>query len=383
MRALVLDDNPAIGRLVRNIAAPLGFATELTTCGEEFRSRYETGIPDVILLDLRIGDSDGVEQLHFLSGEGYRNPIILISGVDERVLATTEHLARGLGLTPVAALSKPIRAGDLAQVLQKISGAPQLVSRAQVLDAVRQDQLVLEYQPVVSCARASLRWLEALVRWDHPERGRIAPDRFIPVAERSYEVMDAVTDWVVTAAAREYGRLRERGLVAPMAVNISGRNLHDPSFPDRVQERLHTASMPAEHLCIELTESAAAMNPSQTMEILTRLRLKGVALALDDFGTGFSSLKRLRQLPFSALKIDRSFVADLTSSRDSFAIVKSTIDLARNMELESVAEGVETEAAQACLKTLGADAVQGYLITRPLPADQVPGWLSRRSLGAP
>jgi EAL domain-containing protein (putative c-di-GMP-specific phosphodiesterase class I) len=117
------------------------------------------------------------------------------------------------------------------------------------------------------------------------------------------------------------------------------------------------------------------------MDILSRLRLKGLELALDDFGTGYSSLKQLRQLPFSALKIDRSFIADMATSRDSLAIIKSTIDLARNMELESVAEGVETEADAACLSALGIDASQGFLIARPLPADQVPAWLTSQSLG--
>jgi EAL domain-containing protein (putative c-di-GMP-specific phosphodiesterase class I) len=382
MRALVLDDNLAIGRLVRAVAAPLGFAAELTSSGPEFRSRYRAELPDVILLDLQIGDSDGIEELRFLSGEGYRNPLILMSGFDDRVLATTEQLARSLGLMPVAALSKPMRSEQLARVLVQVRETGKLLSRADVLEAVQQGQLVLEYQPIVAGDRTQLRWLEALVRWDHPQYGRLPPDRFIPVAERSVEVIDALTDWVVATAADHYARLRRAGVVAPMAVNISGRNLHDVSFPDRVHDRLHAAGVPAGHFCIELTESAAAMNPAQTMDILSRLRLKGVQLALDDFGTGYSSLKQLRQLPFSALKIDRSFIADVTTSRDSRAIVKSTIDLARNMELESIAEGVETEAAAGCLAALHVDAIQGYLIARPLPADQVAEWLTRQMRAA-
>jgi EAL domain-containing protein (putative c-di-GMP-specific phosphodiesterase class I) len=378
MLALVLDDNIAMGRLVRAVAAPLGFETELATTRPEFRSRYAAAMPDVIVLDLQIGDTDGVEELRFLSGEGYRNPLILMSGFDDRVLASTQQLAQSLGLSAVAALSKPIRAEQLARVLEEARETSRLLSRAQVLEAVQQDQLVLEYQPIVAGAQQQLRWLEALVRWNHPRHGRVPPDRFIPVAERSPDVIDALTDWVIATAAREHARLRRLGLFAPMAVNISGRNLHDESFPDRVHELLHAAEVPAGQFCIELTESAAAMNPSQTIGILSRLRLKGVQLALDDFGTGYSSLKQLRQLPFSALKIDRSFIADVTASRDSLAIVKSTIDLARNMELESVAEGVETEATAGCLAALGADAMQGFLIARPLAAEQVPDWLGRQ-----
>jgi EAL domain-containing protein (putative c-di-GMP-specific phosphodiesterase class I) len=382
MRALVLDDNLAIGRLVRAVATPLGFATELTSSGTEFRSRYRAALPDAILLDLQIGDGDGSEELRFLAGEGYRNPLVLMNGADDRVLAAAEQLAHSLGLDPVAALSKPVRSERLAQVLVQIRETAKLLSRADVLEAVRQNQLVLEYQPIVAGDRTQLRWLEALVRWDHPEHGRLPPDRFIPVAERSVEAIDALTDWVVAAAADEYARLRRCGFIAPMAVNISGRNLDDVSFPDRVHDRLHAAGVPAGHFCVELTESAAAMKPSQTMEILSRMRRNGVQLALDDFGTGYSSLKQLRQLPFSALKIDRSFVADVATSRDSRAIVKSTIDLARNMELESIAEGVESEAMAGCLAGLHVDAVQGYLIARPLPADQVAGWLAQQMRAA-
>jgi EAL domain-containing protein (putative c-di-GMP-specific phosphodiesterase class I) len=379
MRALVLDDDPAMGRLVRRVADPVGFACDLTTAGPEFRSRYDAAIPDVILLDLQIGDTDGVEQLRFLGGKGYRNPLVLMSGFDDRVLATTQHLARSLGLNPVAALSKPVRAERLKEILERVKATIEPLSEAQLLQAVRLNQLVLEYQPIVARDRSTVRWLEALVRWNHPLLGRVPPDRFIPIAERTVEVIDAVTDWVVATAARQYTCLRELGYVAPMAVNMSGQNLHDVSLPDRLHDRLRAADVPAVHFCVEITESAAAIDPERTMDILTRLRLKGVHVALDDFGTGYSSLKQLRQLPFSALKIDRSFVTDLATSRDARVIVKSTIDLARNLELESVAEGIETEDAAACLESLGVDALQGYLIARPLPADQVAEWLSRRS----
>ena len=381
MRALVLDDDPAIGRLVRTIADPVGFVTELTTDAAQFRSRYETETPDVILLDLQIGQTDGIEELRFLSNQGYRNSLVLMSGFDSRVLATTEHLARSMGLRPVAALSKPVRADHLRRVLRQIRATLEPVSEDQLMEAVRNDELVLEYQPIVSQDRTKIRWLEALVRWDHPQHGRLAPDRFIPIAERSVKGIDALTDWVVAAAARQYCQLRDAGLVTPIAVNMSGKNLHDLNLADRIHECLRQADVPAGHFCVELTETAAALDPARTMEILTRLRLKGVHLALDDFGTGYSSLKQLRQLPFSALKVDRSFVADVTTSRDSLAIIRSTIDLARNMELETVAEGVETEEAATCLAALGVDALQGYLIARPLPSGQLATWLSARSFG--
>jgi EAL domain-containing protein (putative c-di-GMP-specific phosphodiesterase class I) len=379
MRALVLDDDPSIGRLIGTIAAPLGFTTDLTHCAAQFRSSYEATVPNVILLDLQIGDdTDGVEQLRFLSSKGYENPLILMSGFDDRVLGTAEQLAKSLGLCLAAALCKPFRADQLQQVLQRIDAEAQPITGEQLLQAVELEELALEYQPIVTPDRKEVLHLEALLRWEHPHLGRLAPDRFIPVAENESEVIDAVTDWVVSTAARQYQQLHDLGLVAPIAVNLSGRNLHDVHLPDRIRMRLRDAHVPAEHFCLELTETAVALDPSRTMDILSRLRLMGMQLALDDFGTGYSSLQQLRRLPFSALKIDRSFVADLPTSRDSLAIVKSIIDLARNMGLKSVAEGVETEKVAAAVIELGVDALQGYLIARPLPADQVAGWLRGR-----
>ena len=335
--------------------------------------------PDAVFLDLQLGETDGVEQLRFLSVKGYDSPLVLMSGYDCRVLATTEQLARKIGLKPIAALSKPVRADELRTVLRRIRQLALPLSEARLLEAIHGDELALEYQPIVSGDRTKVRWLEALVRWQHPDRGRLSPDLFIPIAERSTEVIGALTEWVVRAAAKQCGCLRAIGIRAPMAINVSGRNLHHIAFADLVDTCVRDAGVSPGDFSIELTETAAALDPVMTMDILTRLRLKGFHLELDDFGTGYSSLKQLRQLPFSALKVDRSFVADVVTSRDSFAIVKSTIDLAHNLELESVAEGVETEDIAQCLVNLGADALQGYLIAPPLPAEQLAAWLQPRS----
>jgi EAL domain-containing protein (putative c-di-GMP-specific phosphodiesterase class I) len=375
MRALVLDDDPAIGRLVRRIAAPLGFHTELATGGREFRSHYQANVPDLVLLDLQVEDGDGIEQLRFLSDASYRNPVILMSGFDERVLATAERLGRSLGLAIMATFNKPLRAHELRGILEQAGSELRPASPEGLIEAIERDEMVLEYLPIVTREPRTVRWLEALIRWNHPTRGRLSADQVIPLAESRLQVIDVISDWVIATAAREYKRLRDLGLPVPMAANISGKNLHDLDFSDRVHDRLRDAEVPAGHFCLEITETAACQDPARTMDILSRLRLKGVELAIDDFGTGYSSLKQLRQLPFSTLKIDRSFVADMMTSRDALAIVKSTLDLARNMELDSVAEGVDCEESAALLESLGVGALQGYLITRPLPAEQVAGWM--------
>ena len=189
-------------------------------------------------------------------------------------------------------------------------------------------------------------------------------------------VMDALTDWVVGAAVDAYQVLFELGGAVPLSVNISTQNLHDLTLPDRIEHRLRAGHMPPEHLCLEITESAVFKDAGRTMDILSRMRLKGMRLSIDDFGTGFSSLKLLRQMPFTEIKIDQSFIADLTTSRDSRAIVKSIIDLAGNMGMGCVAEGIETEETAALLEQMGVCHLQGYLFARPMPIEEILTWMA-------
>jgi EAL domain-containing protein (putative c-di-GMP-specific phosphodiesterase class I)/DNA-binding CsgD family transcriptional regulator len=196
------------------------------------------------------------------------------------------------------------------------------------------------------------------------------------VAESDTATIDALTDWVIGAAVEAYQVLTELGVSVPLAVNISTLNLHDRSLPDRLEQRMRAGGMPMQHLCLEVTESAIFKDIKCAMEILTRMRLKGVQLSIDDFGAGYSSLKLLRQMPFTEIKIDRSFVGDATTSRDSEAIVKSIIDLAANMDMRCVAEGVETTETAELLEQMGVCDMQGYLIAPPMPVEAVPAWLA-------
>ena len=206
-------------------------------------------------------------------------------------------------------------------------------------------------------------------------RAAVCPPSFLPMAESDTTVIDALTDWVVDAAVDAYQVLAELGVSVPIAVNMSTLNLHDLTVPDRLEQRLRAGDMPAQHLCLEITESAAFKDAAMTMDILSRMRLKGMQLSIDDFGTGYSSLKMLRQMPFSEIKIDQSFVGDATTSRDSRAIVKSIMDMAANMEMGCVAEGVETEETAELLERLGSCDMQGYLIAAPMPVEAIPAWL--------
>lgn len=375
MLLLTLDDDAAIGRLINRIAATAGYQTAAATSSAEFRALYRKELPDLILLDLHIGDTDGVEELRFLSNKAYPNALILASGYDRRVLATAEALAQELGLKVIATLPKPFHPPALKHFLEQVKDGIEVSAADELLEAIAKNQLLLEYQPIVTRREGAVRSFEALIRWDHPKSGRLAPIQFIPTAEGQPRVMHAMTEWVIDTAIKQYIRLRDNGLTTPIAVNISGSSLHDTDFPDRLHRRLREARLPPRHFCLEITDGAVSRDAVRPMEILSRLRLKGVDLAIDDFGTGHWSLARFRQLPFSIIKIADSFVREMGHSAEALKTVEACLELAQDWNIETIAEGVETEAEAAQLVTLGVNAMQGHLIAPALPADQLVAWL--------
>ncbi len=375
-RVLVFDDDAAVGRLAVRVATMSGMDAMAVTDATSFAQRLRTLPPQVVLLDLQLGETDGVEQLRLLAERQYGGVLVLMSGFDARVLATARALGQSLGLKVEAVLQKPLRVSELEAVLRRVESTGQSPSAERLLTAIANDELVLDFQPVVSRRPKELKKLEALVRWEHPTAGLVQPAEFLPMAESNMAIIDALTDWVVGAAVEAYQILAELGISVPLSVNMSTQNLHDLTVPDRLEQRLRAGGMPARHLCLEITESAAFKDASLTMDILSRVRLKGMQLSIDDFGTGYSSLKMLRQMPFSEIKIDRSFVSDATTSRDSRAIVKSIMDLAANMEMGCVAEGVETEETAELLEQLGSCDMQGFLIAAPMPVEAVAAWLA-------
>lgn len=375
-RVLVFDDTAAVGRLAVRIATMSGLDAMAVTDAASFARHLDSYKPQIVLLDLQLGETDGVEQLRLLAERQYGGVLVLMSGFDARVLATARALGQSLGLKVEAVLEKPLRVAQLEAVLRQLQSGGRSSSAERLLEAIANDELVLDFQPVVSRKSKVLKKLEALVRWEHPTAGRIPPAAFLPTAESDTATIDALTDWIVGAAVEAYQVLAEVGVSVPLSVNMSTQNLHDLSVPDRLEQRLRAGGMPARHLCLEITESAAFKDAAVTMDILSRVRLKGMQLSIDDFGIGYSSLKLLRQMPFSEIKIDRSFVADATTSRDSRAIVKSIMDLAANMEMGCVAEGVETDETAELLEQLGSCDMQGFLIAPPMPVEAVPAWLA-------
>ena len=238
--------------------------------------------------------------------------------------------------------------------------------------ALADGKLHLVYQPKVRLRDGKLTRVEALVRWEDEELGPISPSRFVPLAEK-HGLIDPLTEWGLRTTLKQWRIWREQGLETRLAFNISAVSLQRLDVPDLVERMCRALDVPTDRLVLELTEGAT-QPLVKLMDTLTRFRIKGMGLAIDDFGTGYSSLLQLRQLPFTEVKIDRCFVIDLPSAHDSRLIVKTIVELAHGLGLVATAEGVETVEQLRCVRELGCDVVQGYLVAPPLDPENLIGW---------
>ena len=245
---------------------------------------------------------------------------------------------------------------------------------SELRQAIERDELVLHYQPRADSKSGAVSSVEALVRWQHPQRGLLPPAAFIPVAEVT-ELIVPLTRWVLARAIEQLGAWSEVYPSLGLSVNISARNLRDASLPEQVLEILAANEVEPARLCLELTETALVSDPTTAEIVLTRLAAAGIEISLDDFGQGFTSLSYLGRLPLDELKIDRSFVSHILEQRESDAIVRSVIALGHQLGLRVVAEGVETGAVAHALVDMGCDTLQGYLLSRPLPPEALAAWM--------
>lgn len=234
--------------------------------------------------------------------------------------------------------------------------------------------LLLYLQPKVEMATGRLCGAEGLVRWKHAERGLIPPGEFIGLAEHT-GLIKPLTEWVIETALRLNQAWQRQGCALPIAVNLSARNLRDENLLEKIRHLQTTWGVAAGLLELEITESAVMEDAEFSLRVLHSLRDDGIPLYIDDFGTGYSSLSYLQKLPVKYIKIDQSFVKDMSVSKDSLLIVRSTIDLVRDLGRKTVAEGVETQQQWDQLAAFGCDIAQGYFIARPMPAEDFQNWV--------
>jgi len=368
LRLLMIGDNLAFCRLTKRIAEQNGFDVTVTDDPDHFITAQSWN-PTLIVLDLQMPEKDGIELLRDLSLNRCSAQIVLTSGLDRRTLDAALRLGTERGLSMNGILQKPATLEDLQDLLIRNMPPAALLS-GHLSEAIVAEQLFLEYQPKIDCRLGRIVGAEALVRWRHPSLGVILPEQFIGLAEES-DLIDPLTAWVFSTAAKQAAAWQQQGLTLEMAINISARNLRDIQLPDRLARQCADFGINPTSLTLELTETSAMHDAVHMIDVLTRLRVKGFKLSVDDFGTGYSSLVQLKRMPFSELKIDLSFVANMLHDRECEVIVPAIIDLAHKLGLESVAEGVESEAIWNALLGMGCSRGQGFHLGRPVAADRL------------
>jgi EAL domain-containing protein (putative c-di-GMP-specific phosphodiesterase class I)/ActR/RegA family two-component response regulator len=387
--ALVVDDDAFVREVLGRQLQSLGVGRVAAAAdGDEARLRLRDGGDfGLIVLDLEMPGCDGIELMREI---GERQPdasLILISSADARVLRTARELALQRGLRVAGAFGKPVGIEDLRTGLRTLAhasrparsapgsaGAQAPLGVADLAAALDRDEIRIHVQPEVDLRSGAVHGVEVLARWHSPEHGFVPPDRFIALAE-SGKLIQRLTDVVMRLAVMSGRQWDAEGLSPCLAVNVSPHCLDDLRLPEQVVALVEGLSFDVRRLLLEVTESGVAGRSARSLDILARLRLKGFELAIDDFGTGYSSLQQLQRIPFTQLKVDRSFVSRAATDEDARHIVSANIRLAHDLGLRVVAEGVETLAELALLRELGCDLAQGYLLARPMPPEEFPAWV--------
>ena len=314
--------------------------------------------------------------------------------VNDTLVALEAHIGRALfpengdsveSLIEYAEVDLAATPSDNRVSVLKSSRYPHLFTGRQWMSELRQaivtDQLFLTFQPKVDLSNGPVTGVEVLLRWRHPEHGIIVPDRFIPVAERTGLIVP-LTLWVLQQSLLQCRDWKKMGLDIAIAVNLTMWNLETQELPNQIEALLRDTGVSPNNLELEITETSIMSDPQRVIRTLNEIRQLGVRFAIDDFGTGYSSFAYLTKLPVSCIKIDKSFVQNIETDRDSSVIVKSIIDLGHNLGLKVVAEGVETKSAKKLLTAFRCDDGQGYYFCRPIPADAMTKFLLQISGGA-
>lgn len=381
---LLLDDDPLQVKLLARTLNELGYA-DLVPCDSAAAALHALGAPHrsigLILLDLNMPGVDGVAFLKLLNERHVDAAVVLVSGEDERLIESAARFGTSQNIKILGAITKPVLPSELKTVLehwQKPTAAPappKQYPADQIARAILENELVPYFQPIVNLVTGSLAGAETLVRWQHPVDGLVMPAQFISVAEERGLIRD-ITGLMIRAAVTQGRAWRDEGLEVFVAVNVSMGDLTRADFADFVLDALERSGLPPSDLVLEVSEQRVAQDPDTALAAISRLRMRRITMAIDNFGIGSSSLAQLRDLPFNAVKVNGSFVHGAGGSAVLGAIVNSSIDLARQLGMRTVAEGVEDSTDWVWLRSSGCELAQGWFIGAPMAAAELAAWLS-------
>ncbi|WP_051303592.1 EAL domain-containing protein [Psychromonas aquimarina] len=392
LKFIVVDDNDLVLHQVRAVLQKAGVTNiELVNSGQAAINRLNNnnGV-DVFLLDLNMPGIDGIEVMRHLALNKYSGALVLISGEDIRILKTAESLASAHSLNLVATLSKPLSFKAINQVLQQIKPCAESVRQAPFKSfnsitpellkaAIQKKDICPFFQPKVRADNKQIVSVEVLARWLHTQNGIIPPIAFIPLAEE-FNLISSLTISIFEQSVSLFSDWLNKGYEFSLAVNITARELENVNLPETLADLANAKQVPCNLITLEITESQLVENLTKSLDVLARLRLKGFGLSIDDFGTGYSTMEQLYQAPFTELKIDRAFVHEVYCDREAHAILESSANLAKKLDLVIVAEGVEDQRDWDIAVNAGCNLIQGYFVAKPLDAEQFERWLIGQKL---
>ena len=340
--------------------------------------------PDVVLVDLDMPGMDGVEFIGHVAQGRLARGIALVSALDPALLAAVQSMARAFGLAVLGTIEKPVTIEKLRTLLtswdERLHSVDEEdlveVSLEEVRNALLHDELVAWFQPQVEFLNGKVIAVEALARWRRPDGHFVRAGHFVPLLEREGH-SHKLTDAMLEQACRWKRKWDDEGMHLHLSVNVSPSALADPSVADHYRQVVGDHGVRPEDVMLEITEGSLVTDAARGLGVLARLRLKGFGLSIDDFGTGYSSLAQLSQIPFTELKIDQDFVSGASAEPRKRAVIEASLDLARKLQLEVVAEGVETTEDWQMLAELGCGVAQGYLIAAPVAGEDLAGAVAR------
>ena len=385
--ALILDDDPTVGLVLGKMLGALGVANRHFVDPLAFLAEARVAGPDLILLDLALGQSDAIELIRKLEVLKYRGRVLLVSGKDVTILAEAERIGRAHGLWMLPPLQKPVRLADIKGRLDAPARPPAddghaadkparrpAAPQADLGEALREKWTEVWYQPKVDLKSLRVTGAEALVRVRHPQRGVVAPVDFLPPA--SDPLYKPLTAFVMRRAMSDWIQFAERGHVLKLAVNVPASVLNAPGFIDVLRRMIPgDANFPG--LVLEITEDEIIRDPEWLREIATQVRLYNASISIDDFGSAYASLSRLKDLPFSELKLDRSFVTGCAADPLKRSLCQTVVDLGHRFGASVCAEGIEAESDLRSLMNQSFDTAQGYFFAKPMPAAQLTAFLAQ------
>jgi len=387
----IVDDDEQQANLMQAMAKTIELETKIFTSSIDFL-KTPVNAHDIVILDLQMPEKDGIEIMRDLASFNRKPNFILISGFDDRVLHSAKQLAQSKQLNVVNTLSKPFKAKEFIALIKEthlkcIENCLQEEennktgnenSNSATIDelklALRKHQLVVYFQPQIGFNTRVLQTAEVLVRWQHPEKGLLLPDEFIPLAEK-HELMNLLTEEILMLAIKEYNKVIASELEVKISINLSAQNVNDLSMPEKLEGLLKHYKIDPKAITLEITESALMLRVSDSLDILNRLRMKGFSLSVDKFGTGFTSLVKLYQAPFTGLKIDKHFIQRSIIDQDTSAIIKLFILLAKELKMKTVAEGIDSKELWDQLLDLGCNYAQGSYVSEPMTTDDFIQWI--------